>query len=109
MNSSPQATDRMTRYSGDAGAASPQPVDLGTPVVTYSPVASSGHAMPTRPGSPAAVAVTPAKATEDVAPVTTYTVGKGGAYSFTFTKVGQWGFHNHDRIDKKGTVVVEAQ
>ena len=61
----------------DPGAASPQPVDLGTPVVTYSPVASSGHAMPTRPGSPAAVAVTPAKATEDVAPVTTYTVGKG--------------------------------
>ena len=63
--------------SFDTGATNPQPVDLGTPVVTYSPASSVGHAVPTRPGSPAAVAVTPARATEDVAPVTTYTVGKG--------------------------------
>jgi LysM repeat protein len=57
--------------SFDAGVPNPPPV------VSYSPAASSGHATPTRPGSPAAVAVTPAKATEDVAPVTTYTVAKG--------------------------------
>lgn len=71
------AGSNPSSVSYDAGAASPQAVDLGTPVVTYTPPSSSGHVVPTRPGSPAAVAVTPAKATEDVAPVTTYTVGKG--------------------------------
>ncbi len=47
----------------------PQPVDLGTP--------ASGHATPTRPGSANAVAVTPAKPVENVAPVSTYTVERG--------------------------------
>ncbi len=61
----------------DSGVSSPQPVDLATPVVTFSSAVSSGHAVPTRPGSPAAVAVTPAKASEEVAPVSTYTVGRG--------------------------------
>jgi LysM repeat protein len=61
----------------DTGAVSAPAADLGTPVVTYSPASPSGHAVPTRPGSPAAAAVIPAKVTEDVAPVTTYTVGKG--------------------------------
>ncbi|MDI1318832.1 MAG: LysM peptidoglycan-binding domain-containing protein [bacterium] len=58
----------------------PQPVDLAAapgPATTYLPVNESGHAAPTRPGSPAAAAVTPAKPTADVASVTTYTVGKG--------------------------------
>lgn len=63
--------------SYDSTAAAPQAVDLGTPVLTYSPASPSGHAAPTRPGSPAAAAVSPARATEDVAPVTTYTVGRG--------------------------------
>ena len=52
--------------------ATPQPVDLGTPAVS-----PSGHAAPTRPGSAAAVAITPAKAAPDVAPVSTYTVVRG--------------------------------
>ncbi len=55
----------------------PQPVDLGTPAAVYTPASSSGHATPTRPGSAAAVAVTPAKAVENVAPVSTYTVERG--------------------------------
>ena len=53
--------------------ASPQPVDLGTSVA-YSP---SGYAAPTRPGSAAAVAITPAKPVAEVTHVTTYTVGRG--------------------------------
>ena len=61
----------------DSGVASPSPVDLGTSGVTYSPASPSGHAVPTRPGSPAAVAITPARPAEDVAPVSTYTVTKG--------------------------------
>lgn len=56
-------------------SASPQPVDLGTSVTTYAP--TSDRPTPTRPGSPAAVAVTPAKPAQEVAPVSTYTVGKG--------------------------------
>ncbi len=53
----------------------PQPIDLGTPA--YTPSSSSGHTAPTRPGSANAVAVTPAKAVENVAPVSTYTVERG--------------------------------
>jgi len=60
--------------------ANPAPVDLGTaptPTITYAPANEYGRATPTRPGSPAAIAVTPAKATPDVAPVSTYTVVRG--------------------------------
>ena len=49
-----------------------QPVDLGT-----APAGSYSRPSPTRPGSPAAVAVSPVRATEDVAPVTTYKIVKG--------------------------------
>lgn len=31
----------------------------------------------------------------------------GETYSFTFTKVGKWGYHNHLEPDKTGEVVVE--
>jgi LysM repeat protein len=58
----------------------PQPVDLAAapaPATTYLPVNESGHAAPTRPGSPAAAAITPARPVADVTSVTTYTVGKG--------------------------------
>lgn len=59
-------------------AAAPQPVDLGTPPTdAYAPASPSGHAAPTRPGSAAAVAITPAKPAAEVAPVTTYTVARG--------------------------------
>jgi LysM repeat protein len=63
----------------NAGPSGGQPVDLGTasPTITYSPAVEPGHAAPTRPGSPAAAAVTPARSIADVAPVSTYTVGKG--------------------------------
>src|SRR5687768_10616703 len=51
----------------------PQPVDLGTAPAA----ASSGHAAPTRPGSAAAVAITPARPVADVTPTSTYTVARG--------------------------------
>jgi LysM repeat protein len=54
-----------------------QPVDLTTPAVTYTPASPLGHATPTRPGSAAAVAITPPKPVENVAPVSTYTVERG--------------------------------
>jgi LysM repeat protein len=55
---------------------SAQPVDLSAPAPSYA--GSSGHAAPTRPGSAAAVAVMPeAKPAVEVAPVTTYVVGRG--------------------------------
>ena len=56
--------------------AAPQAVDLGTPT-SYPSAGAYGHAAPTRPGSPAAAAVAPARTTEDVTPVTTYTIQKG--------------------------------
>jgi plastocyanin len=31
----------------------------------------------------------------------------GDSYSFTFTKAGSWGYHNHLEPDVKGTIVVE--
>ncbi|WP_438482169.1 LysM peptidoglycan-binding domain-containing protein [Oleiharenicola lentus] len=51
----------------------PTPVDLGPPASTT----TSGYAAPTRPGSPNAAAVTPAKPAPEVAPITTYTVTRG--------------------------------
>ena len=60
----------------------PQPVSTADtaaqPVVTYTPPAGAGRAAPTRPGSPAAIAMTPSSApVADVAPVSTYTVTRG--------------------------------
>jgi LysM repeat protein len=65
--------------SYNSGLANPQPVDLGTagPSTSYSPLREPGHAAPTRPGSPAAAGIMPSKPVADVAPVSTYTVGKG--------------------------------
>lgn len=34
-------------------------------------------------------------------------ISKGGSYSFTFTKVGNWNYHNHSSASHKGTVVVK--
>lgn len=34
-------------------------------------------------------------------------VGKGESYTFTFTKVGKWNYHNHLKPGDWGTVVVE--
>ena len=31
----------------------------------------------------------------------------GDSYSFTFTKVGSWGYHNHLEPDTQGTIVVK--
>jgi plastocyanin len=31
----------------------------------------------------------------------------GESYSFTFTKTGEWGYHNHLEPDVTGTIVVE--
>jgi len=57
-----------------SAAPEPTPVDLGTPGMQPMP---GGRASPTRPGSPNAAVVTPAKPVADVAPVSTYTVAKG--------------------------------
>ncbi|TSC67250.1 MAG: hypothetical protein G01um101472_474 [Parcubacteria group bacterium Gr01-1014_72] len=35
------------------------------------------------------------------------TIGKGESYSFTFTKAGAWGYHNHVSPTKIGVIVVE--
>jgi LysM repeat protein len=57
--------------------ATPQPVDLGTGPVAYNPASPAGHAAPTRPGSAAAVAVTPSKPVAEVMSTSTYTVARG--------------------------------
>jgi LysM repeat protein len=62
-------------YSAPAEVSMPMPVDTSASTVAAS---DTGHAVPTRPGSPNAVAITPASApVENVAPVSTYTVHKG--------------------------------
>jgi LysM repeat protein len=50
----------------------PAPTDTG-----YAPAPQYGRAEPTRPGSPNAAAITPAKQAEEVAPVSTYSVTRG--------------------------------
>lgn len=56
----------------------PSPVDLGTPPPVTLPAGAPGRAEPTRPGSPNAAAIAPARpAVEDVTPAATYTVARG--------------------------------
>src|SRR5262245_44932555 len=69
----PSTGPALTPVTYESKPVAPQPVET----ITYSPGSPSGHATPTRPGSAAAVAVTPPKPAADVAPVTTYTVAKG--------------------------------
>jgi len=72
----PDAT--VPTASGDVGApVSYNPAPADTSGIAYAPATQPGRAEPTRPGSPNAVAVTPAKPVEEVAPVSTYTVGRG--------------------------------
>lgn len=66
-----------TTTAGPSGPVA-APVDYGTANVSYAPVTDPGRAAPTRPGSPNAIAITPAKiAPAEVAPVTMYTVERG--------------------------------
>lgn len=37
------------------------------------------------------------------------TVSTGGTYSYTFTKAGSWGFHNHMRPEHEGIVFVNVK
>lgn len=68
------ASDGLVSAPVSTGSYAPTPVDLGAPVASSQP----GRAEPTRPGSPNAAALAPAKpAVEDVAPVGTYTVTRG--------------------------------
>jgi LysM repeat protein len=71
----PDAT--MPGSNPSASTAAPQSVDSGASSTTYAPAPASGHFAPTRPSSAAAAAITPTKAVENVAPVSTYTVERG--------------------------------
>ncbi|MFI5335518.1 MAG: LysM peptidoglycan-binding domain-containing protein [Opitutales bacterium] len=72
--SAPAPESAVSYNSGPA-----QPADLGTTGgSSYTPPLTPGRANPTRPGSPNAAALAPAKPTaDDVAPDSTYTVQKG--------------------------------
>lgn len=74
----PTPDSTVPTASGDAGApVSYNPAPADTSGIAYAPATQPGRAEPTRPGSPNAVAVTPPKPAEEVAPVSTYTVGRG--------------------------------
>ncbi len=36
-------------------------------------------------------------------------VEKGGEWSYTFTEVGTWGYHNHAKARSAGTVIVQTE
>ena len=70
----PSSAGSVTAPTAAPVTYAPQAVDLGTAPAT----AAGGHAEPTRPGSPNAAALAPATSSaENVAPVSTYTVGRG--------------------------------
>lgn len=69
----PDATAPVARSAAQPAELS---ANVATPLI-YTPALSAGHATPTRPGSPAAAALEPVKSSAEVAPVSTYTVGKG--------------------------------
>jgi len=73
----PDAT--LPNASGSAAAISynSTPAETVVPTGGYVPEGTPGRVSPTRPGSPNAAAITPAKATANVAPVASYTIQKG--------------------------------
>jgi LysM repeat protein len=79
----PGGSTTVAAPAATGASVQPQPVatthePAAQPVVTYTPPAGAGRAAPTRPGSPAAIAITPSKpVVEDVAPVSSYTVQRG--------------------------------
>lgn len=73
----PDATVPTAGYDAAGAPVSYNPAPADTGAVTYAPPSQYGRAEPTRPGSPNAAAITPAKPAEEVAPVSTYTVTRG--------------------------------
>lgn len=70
----PTAGPALPPVASASIAYTPAPVDLGAPPAP----GASGRAEPTRPGSPNAAAIAPARpAVEDVTPAATYTVARG--------------------------------
>ncbi len=70
-------TPDSTVATGMGGAPAPSAA-FNEPVSTYTPAASAGRAAPTRPGSPNAAAITPARpVVSNVTPVSSYTVERG--------------------------------
>lgn len=72
--------DATVPHSADSNRVGYSPAAVNPQPVTYTPVSTSGHTVPTRPGSAAAVAVTPAKPVENIEPVSTYTVERGDSF-----------------------------
>ncbi len=58
-------------------------------------------------GSSATVSSDPHPTHTDLPELDSPTLGNGDSYSFTFTKVGTWGYHNHLDPSVEGTVIVQ--
>lgn len=58
-------------------------------------------------GSSATVSSDPHPTHTDLPELDSPTLGNGDTYSFTFTKVGTWGYHNHLDPSVEGTVIVQ--
>ncbi len=69
-------TPDATVATGPGGAPAPS-LGFNQPVPTYTPVSTASRAAPTRPGSPNAAAITPARPAVNVTPVSSYTVERG--------------------------------
>jgi plastocyanin len=58
-------------------------------------------------GSEIFIASDPHPTHTDLPGLSSGTVANGATYSFTFTKVGTWGYHNHLDPTTKGTIIVQ--
>jgi plastocyanin len=58
-------------------------------------------------GADARVASDPHPTHTDLPALDSATLATGDSYSFTFTKVGTWGYHNHEAPTRRGSVIVQ--
>ncbi|MFA6042825.1 MAG: cupredoxin domain-containing protein [Patescibacteria group bacterium] len=60
-----------------------------------------------RSGSPAKVASNPHPTSTDLPGLVSAILADGETYSYTFTQVGTWGYHDHEHPTVKGSIIVE--
>jgi len=108
-----------TNVSSNTNTASTNPTNTNATSATVS-ITSSGFSPKTltvksgtvvtwtnSSGSTARVASDPHPTHTDLPGLDSGQLADSDAYSFTFTQIGTWGYHDHENSSTRGTVVVE--
>ena len=93
-----ETTDNTILYDGKTFSPSTLTVKVGT-TVTFKNVGKSDDMWPASAPHPTHTNLPDFDSKRDIK--------IGESYSYTFTKVGDWGFHNHENPTANGKIVVQ--